>query len=417
MPCASPGGEPGALPEQRSGLAANLQARRVRTALLTARKSLGAAPLYVPSLPTLDPRLALAPPMSPWQRWPGLAGARVELFYLARAGVYRAVRHLAAGRVALLPAYHHGVEVEAVRAAGARVRFYRVDENLEVDLDDLARRALDPDVGLIYLTHYLGFAQPIAEVAAIAEARGVPLFEDCALSLFARAADGSPLGTTGAASVFCLYKTLPVPHGGLLRTTVELPREAVAPPPILSTLHHAVGLALAGLELRAPRMGGALRAAARALARRTVGAVVDNVQTGTMHLEPRDLELGASGLVSAIAARCDPDVVVAQRRRNFTRLAEALDGVAPVIGAPLPPGACPLFVPVRVADKGRRLERLRARGVDAIDFWSTGDPACPAGDFPEAARLRREVLELPCHQSLGDDEIDRLAAVARAELG
>src|SRR5262249_19612111 len=204
-----------------------------------------------------------------------------------------------------------GVEVEAVRAAGAAVRFYRVDADLRMDLDDVAGRALDPGVGLIYVTHYAGFAQPIAEAAAIAAARGVPLFEDCALSLFARAPDGRPLGTTGAASAFCLYKTLPVPHGGLLRSDFALPREAVAAPPLLSTLHHAVGLALAGLELRAPRVGGALRGLARGLARRTVDAVVENVQTGTMHLAPRDLELGASAIVAHLAARCDPDLVVA----------------------------------------------------------------------------------------------------------
>src|SRR5262249_60222654 len=107
---------------------------RKGTALLNAKN-------FVPSLPTLDPRLAFAPAVSAWTTWPGLSGARVELYYLARAGVYRAVRRLAAGLVALMPAYHHGVEVEAVRAAGATVRFYRVDERMQIDLDDLARHA------------------------------------------------------------------------------------------------------------------------------------------------------------------------------------------------------------------------------------------------------------------------------------
>src|SRR5262249_61002951 len=111
---------------------------------------------------------------------------------------------------------HHGVEVEAVRAAGARIVYYRVDANMRIDLDDLARKAAAPDVCALYVTHFVGFAQPIADAYKLARARGLRLFEDCALALFSRTASGIPLGTFGDAACFCLYKTLPVPHGGLL---------------------------------------------------------------------------------------------------------------------------------------------------------------------------------------------------------
>jgi dTDP-4-amino-4,6-dideoxygalactose transaminase len=52
------------------------------------------------------------------------------------------------------------------------------------------------------------------------------------------------------------------------------------------------------------------------------------------------------------------------------------------------------------------MQALHAVGIDAIDFWSEGE--CD-GDFPEVAALRREILELPCHQSLDDDAIDLVA--------
>ena len=74
---------------------------------------------------------------------------------------------------------------------------------------------------VVYVTHYAGFAQPIAEALAIARAHhGVRLFEDCALSLFARTPTGIPLGSFGDASCFCLYKSLSLPHGGLLLARV-----------------------------------------------------------------------------------------------------------------------------------------------------------------------------------------------------
>jgi perosamine synthetase len=109
--------------------------------------------------------------------------------------------------------------------------------------------------------------------------------------------------------------------------------------------------------------------------------------------------------------------VVVRRRRNFARLAAALDGVVEVVEAPLPPHACPLFVPVRITDREKRavMQALHARGIDAIDFWSTG-----AGDdadaFPEVAALRRQILELPCHQSLDDDAIDLVAHAVKQVL-
>jgi dTDP-4-amino-4,6-dideoxygalactose transaminase len=108
-------------------------------------------------------------------------------------------------------------------------------------------------------------------------------------------------------------------------------------------------------------------------------------------------------------------MVVVRRRRNFARLAAALDGLVEVVHNPLPPGTCPLFLPVRLVDRDKRaiVQALHARGIDAIDFWSTGQ--CD-DEFPEVAALRREILELPCHQSLDDDAIDLVAHAVKQVL-
>ena len=376
------------------------------------------ARVFIPSLPTLDPTL-LAPSLEPQRRplYPldRVGAPEVQLFYLARAGVYHTIKHWLGGApgVVLMPAYHHGVEVEAVRAAGARIVFYRVDADMRIDLDDLARKAAAPDVRVIYVTHFVGFAQPIGEARQLARARGLKLFEDCALALFSRTADGTPLGSTGDAACFCLYKTLPVPHGGLL-VGPDVPTAEVAAPPLLSTLHHVAGLTLAHLELHSSSLGRAVRQAARAASQATVDKAVETVKTGTMHLQAHELTLGASKLVERLLPRFDDEMVVVRRRRNFQRLAAALDGLLPVLHASLPPGCCPLFLPVRVdgsrgPDKRALMQALHSRGIDAIDFWGTGDAACDADEFPEVTRLRHEILELPCHQSLDDDAIDRVA--------
>jgi hypothetical protein len=379
--------------------------------------------LFVPSLPTLDPAQLLPtleptrPPLFPLDR---LEAPDAQLFYLARAGVYHTIKHWlqaapsAAPPVVLMPSYHHGVEVEAVRATGAAIVFYRVDENMRIDVADIAHKAAAPHVRVIYVTHFVGFAQPIAEVRKVASEHDLRLFEDCALALFSRTPDGAPLGSFGDASCFCLYKTLPLPHGGLLLGP-GVPAAPVAAPPILSTLHHVAGLTLAHLELHSSSLGRAVRQAARAASQATVDKAVDTVKTGTMHLAPHELEMGASNLVERLLPRFDHQLVVTRRRRNFARLAAALAGVLPVVGAPLAPGVCPLFLPVRVdptavgQTKRELMQTLHARGIDAIDFWGSGDAACDPAEFPEVARLRDQILELPCHQSLDDAAIDDVA--------
>jgi dTDP-4-amino-4,6-dideoxygalactose transaminase len=379
-----------------------------------------ASPLYIPSLPVLDPR-HLGPQLKP-QRRPRFPLDRLwspssQLFYLARAGVHHTIRHWLAGTpgTVLMPAYHHGVEVQAVRAAGAAVRFYRVDRHMRIDLDDLAQQAKAPDVRIVYLTHFVGFAQPAAAVREIVQSHHHRLFEDCALALFSRSADGTPLGSLGDAACFCLYKSLPVPHGGLLLAP-GVPTATVAPPPLLSTLHHLAGQTLAHLELHAGGVGRWLRRTARAAAHATVDRAVATLKTGTDDLSLHELGIGAAPLVVRLLPRFDHEMVVVRRRRNFERLAAALDGVVEVVGGALQPGACPLFVPVRVARKRALLAALRGRGIDAIDFWSRGDRQCDLERFPEVAELRREVLELPCHQSLDDAAIDGLAHAVKQVL-
>ena len=47
--------------------------------------------------------------------------------------------------------------------------------------------------------------------------------------------------------------------------------------------------------------------------------------------------------------------------------------------------------------------------IPAAVFWGSGDAACDDNEFPEVAQLRRDILELPCHQSLDDNAIDLVA--------
>ena len=370
---------------------------------------------FVPAMPTLWPSMLLSGPSAappfPFES-PG-----VTFYYFARNAVWTLSRILGLheGEV-LVPAYHHGVEVEALIDAGVTVKYYRVDAKMGIDPDDVAK-LITHKTRAIYLIHYIGFAGPARELKALADKHGIPLIEDCALSLLAKDGD-RPLGTFGDASVFCLYKTIPVPNGGALVMNGALPRGVPRPPgpPALSVVSHLAGGLLQNMELRAGALGRALRQTARDLSRtafRTAG--VERVATGTQHFDRTHVNLGMSAISKRIAlAQRWPQIVERRRRNYFALLSKLRD--QPVVFNELPPGACPLFFPLRVNDKDKIGARLAKRGVETIPFWNFGHPSCPAADFPEVEGLRRSVLEIPCHQDLDADTMTFVADAVRDAL-
>jgi dTDP-4-amino-4,6-dideoxygalactose transaminase len=361
----------------------------------------------------------LVPTLSP-QPLPfplGELPTRARRTYLARGAIALGLSELGLprGALALMPAYHHGVEVEAVRAAGLEVEHYRIDLGLQVDLDDLLAR-MDRRAArlrVVYLTHFAGFPGPARLLRAECDRRGLTLLEDCALAFGSALPDGQPLGSIGDLSVFCLYKSVPVPHGGVLVSphcgTPAPFRERLAPPPAVATLAHVAGSLLRRLERTGNDDGWLLRAShAVRQAMRTVPTAA-RLPVGTQHLRKCELSLTSSDLVGVVLRRLPYPAIVARRRRNYERLRRALLGQVGAVTGTLPLATCPLFFAAWVPDRELALRRLAAARIEAIDLWRSGYE--DRSEFPEAQALRRHVIELPCHQDLDDDDVDRMAAV------
>ncbi len=364
--------------------------------------------VFVPAFPTIRPELLLRPGQDhAAARYP-FSAPTAEYFYFARNAIWRAVKALGLDRGEVLaPAYHHGVEIEALMDAGARVRFYRIGPQFQVDLEDVARK-IRPDTTALYLTHFLGFPGPVREMKQLAEAHGLPLVEDCALALFS-ADGGLPLGVTGDVAIFCLYKVLAVPDGGVLvhRTAGDSPSaawragEPLRRPPLASTLAVATSSMLRNLALRGGRAGRALRGGVLGLGKGALSASnVEPVLAGTQHFNRDHANLGTSRLTERLLRIQDVPGIVSRRRRNYLFLLERLRDLSAPVFETLPEGVVPLCYPMRVEDNRQVMARLVAKGIEAVDFWREGHPACDVSSFPEVAQLRATVLEVPCHQDL-----------------
>lgn len=368
--------------------------------------------VYVPAWQGLSLRSLIARPNGDVLPFPFRAPHRTA-FHTARSAIYHLfTRLVASGRTkVLVPDYHMGNELRAIRGAGAQVDLYPIGHDGRPDLNDVSRRC-SRGTDVLLTIHYAGWPQPVAELRKICDGQGVVLVEDCALALFSELG-GQPLGSFGDYAVFCLYKTLPVIDGGLLVQNrdpfVELDHLPLRRIGRSFEVGQAAGLWMEGFRSRAPRLGATLSAA-----KRGVGAVLDlldveRVPVGDVGFNPEHASFAMSTWSDYILGRLEYADIRPQRRRNFTVLAEQLaaSGIAPWLE--LKPGVCPLFYPLLVKDKSSAAHALRIRGVMATELWNEGDPMSAWYEGAGAKFLRRHVLELPIHQDIREDQLRYIA--------
>jgi dTDP-4-amino-4,6-dideoxygalactose transaminase len=353
----------------------------------------------------------------PRRDWFPLDRPGLRLTHLGRGAVWLALEALGLGRGSrvAMPAYHCGSEVEAAHLAGVDVDFYRVDGQLRVDAEDLARAAEGADA--VYLVSHFGF--PMADAPPGARL----VIEDAAHGLCSADPAGRPLGSRGHAAVFSPRKSLGIPDGGAVVVRDGSPRAVDRRPGrramVRATGGHAVGRAALS------RLGPVRRAAAALIDRasRTDAAAREGELTATVigewGLDREDME-NAAGWPARLTAwtlpRVDPADVRARRRRNYAALAAELAELAPEPFRSLPEGTAPLFFPALVGDRDRAISRLLDHGVRALEVWPVPHPILDRSRHAELDPIRDGLLALPVHQSLREEHVERVLEAARAVL-
>jgi dTDP-4-amino-4,6-dideoxygalactose transaminase len=327
-------------------------------------------------------------------------------FYRARNAIYHLFHSLQSKgrpRTVLMPDYNSGNEVLAMRAAGVTIHYFPVAPDGQIDpavVDDFCDR-YRPDV--LYVIHYLGWPQPMWELTRLCHQRDMLLVEDCALALLSEL-DGRPLGSFGDWSVYCLYKTLPVPNGAILvqnTTRVEaLEHLTLHGASVASAAGRTTELLVQRVRSRLDRVGAVLQSAKRALARVAGGTGFNRSPIGDIGFTLADVDLAMSAISTHLLGRFDFEAIRQQRALNFERLAARLEGHASTLRHELRDGVCPLFFPLLVPDKPAAAQALRERGIQALEFWNEGTGAPECGTSPTARYLRAHVLGLPVHQDL-----------------
>ncbi len=369
-------------------------------------------PIYISSLPTFGLRHFAAARNAAQLPFPLCAESKT-FYYLARNAIYHLFRglRLEPDQTVLAPDYHSGNEVAAIRAAGVKLRFYPIRRNLQPDL--AAIEALcTPETRVLYVIHFAGWPQPMEPLARFCRSRGLLLVEDCALALLSALGE-QPLGSFGDYAIYCLYKTLPVPNGGMLvqnRAPFLPAGEAqLRRPDRLSVAGRAMEVALESFRARFPDLGGALSACKAATGRALSAASVERAATGDIGFDLDRVNLSAAPLVRRLLPRFDYTAIKLRRRRNYEWLRARLEGRVNLVTAGLGDGICPLFLPILAEDKHAVAEHLWRKGIGAIQMWNQGDAEATGPDCADALFLRRHLLEIPIHQDMSERHLDHVA--------
>lgn len=337
-------------------------------------------------------------------------GLRTLPFGSGKAAMAHAIRSLdpPPGATVLLPAAVPHRFPEAIRAAGATPRYYRVDDGLEPDLDDLQARVGDETVALVGV-HYFGFAQSAFEALRdVADDEGLLLVDDSSHGALSERG-GRPFGSFGDVGFTSLHKLLPIPDGALLysggddRFTSDLPARST--PSAVEESRYVAAAAARWIAETIPHVGPASdvgRGASSTL--QTLADLADPTPYS-------DWDRGMSRTTRAFLETVDRERIVARRRARYREWLDVLGGVEGVVPLfeTLPDGVCPWVCPVVCSDPMRFL-RTVGRRVGGTFRWPKLPDTVDARSYPTADRLSRTLVALPVHHGIRRGHIRALVS-------
>jgi perosamine synthetase len=340
-------------------------------------------------------------------------GKTVSYCAKARTGIYEAAKTLGIGQGdhVLVPAFNCGSEVDPILALKADVTLFPVRIDATIDPDEIASR-IKKNTKAIYIIHYFGFPQPeMHKILKLAKAKGIPVIEDCALSLLSKMTPEKEEDCCDF-SIYCFYKYYPVIGGGALVSNQEdmaqkfdkpFPKRLERNTIIKSLLqiifgeffyHHLVNIAKKVLKRDL-------------VEKRAVEKLSRPSMPNDYHFETVFEQAQISKFTKKLLLSYNPLDMVAARRRNFLLVHEGLKDlkVAKPLFNSLPKGVCPLSFPILVSNQEILCKALNEAQIDATPWWSGYHLDLDWDNQEVACFLKDHLISLPIHQYLEPTQI------------
>ncbi|MFQ5535281.1 MAG: DegT/DnrJ/EryC1/StrS family aminotransferase [Sphingomonadales bacterium] len=341
---------------------------------------------------------------------------------------------LGAGDKVLLPAFHCASMVEPLAWTDSEPVFYRIQNDLSVDLADITSK-IDDHCRVLMVTHYFGFPQDMGKIRDFCDKRGLKLLEDCAHSFFGRIEDQPP-GSFGDYAIASPRKFFPMLEGGCLLSSDH---------PVDSFRLRRRGITETAREL--------LNTIARAAHYRRLWAFAPLIEivhwirdrvsrrpvTNSFGVPDLSASIGLIGensgapgafdecgidirmsLVSSLIYRTvSKSRIVSRRRENYLTLLDQLSdlpGCRPLL-PDLPVGVVPHLFPLWVDDLPRIFPKLEDLAVPMQRFGQFLWPGVDQTICPVSVGLSRHLVQFPCHQEMSAQELRSVIERVRAVIG
>lgn len=350
---------------------------------------------------------------------PGILGVgRPLLLNSGAAAISWALRctKIGEGDTVLLPAFNCPSMVKAVISAGAIPRYYSVAEDLSIPLESVASQ-LDPRTRAVIAPHLFTWMQDLRPLRDYCETRGLLLIEDCAHAPFG-VVDGIPVGSTGHVAIASPRKFFPLREGGLLTAAArDFPLPAEAASWALSARLAFDGVDAAVQSGWLPFMRPPVRFA-KILGKRRVASGQDDPkddQDSTPAVDGQIDVRRAAAPTRWLLRKTLANKALLRREANYRRLKQQLqelDGghFFESLNS-LARGAVPYMALFELDDPDRQFSVLHRMGLPMWRWEYSARGVCAVAD-----RFARSLIQLPCHQAMRNEDIDRMVERFQAGL-
>ena len=335
---------------------------------------------------------------------------------VALAGAFKALNVRRNDEI-LLPAYHCESMLDPADWFQATPRLYNIHQDARPDLDDIASK-IDVNTRAVVAAHFYGRLHDFSVLAEFCKDRNIALIEDFAHVLVHP--DGRwPNRIVGDFAIASLRKFFPIQDGGLLymkRHDLEQPRSnglRYELKVILNTLEYSSRFGrLRPVSTLARQLG---RISLKPANKDRVSSSIPDATTTDQ--QPRNPTNTSDGSMSAfskhIVRTSDANDIATRRRTNYAVLSENLTSLRR--GRLQPIDTENSFVPyvlvIEIDDPPKTHARLLDAGVPVWRWDTIRQSGCK-----HSRALSQRHVQIPCHQSLTEDEIGLLTSRIRAAL-
>jgi perosamine synthetase len=351
---------------------------------------------------------------------------------LGRYAIALAFRHLdlRPGDKVLVPAYHCDSMIFPVLNVRAEPVFYKVREDLHVDIRDLESK-VDNRTRAVIATHYFGFHQDVARLRDLCDRHNLALIEDCAHSFYGKI-EGAPIGSFGDYAIASMWKFFPIPEGACLVSS----RHTLSPLDA-STPHPGSNLRALTSILDQARYYGRLWPLAPA---QTAIDVLSKMRARTrtdLACEQAATKSETKADLSGRSSRFDPNLTncpmlsscmrlfsylslqaqnhVDRRRQNYVHLLRQLttiNGCRPILPELLD-GVVPYMLPLWIDKLPKIFPLLEDAAMPMQRFGQFLWPDANKTLCPVSESYSRNVIQIPCHQELTESDLNWMMETLR----